>query len=246
MFPQTHVYFAGEVLGKINDAIIMGSIFPDMAIGAGLHRDISHGSGQKMLEFFGGQRGEMYDFALGNFTHGTEPQGLDYFGDEKNPPFERGYCFEKGRLFIDATIDACNIVPEMGWWKAHNIVEMGIELRIGAEGPYGELLYQAFQNQQLIDHICRNAGEFYSKEFMPFIKRIKSFPDYIAIKKTTAQYLAEKYDYQMYYKHKVHIDIKKVSRLINMASESVEDDLDHFFEQVISNVKSNLSLEKKY
>ncbi|GBF32736.1 hypothetical protein DCCM_0932 [Desulfocucumis palustris] len=236
MFPQTHVYFAERVLGKLNDAVALGSIFPDMAIGAGVNRDISHSSGRELLDFMR-HDAVMIDFARGNITHGVEPDGLDYYGDEKNPPYERGYCFEKGRRFIDPTIEACNIPGEMGWWKAHNIVEMGIELHVSQKRPYGEILRQAFDNGELIDEIGRQSGAFFGRDPLPFYGRIAHFPDYIDLEKSTPESLARKYDFQMYYKHRIRINLPRVARLIDEAAQWVESDLEFFFSDITEKVK---------
>ena len=239
MFPQTHVYFAEIVLGKMSDAVALGSIFPDMAIGAGVNRVISHSSGQEMYEFLASEAG-LRDFALANITHGVSPDGLDYYGDEKNPPFERGYCFEKGRPLVESTIKACNIPAEMGWWKAHNIVEMGIEMRISTSGDYGGYLYKALHNQELVSSISDRLGEFYGVGFEPFARRMSNFPAYIDLTSSTAESLAVKYDYQMHYKHRIRINISQVAKLIEQASEIVEDDLEDFFLSVTGKVRKTL------
>lgn len=241
MYPQTHVYFAERVLGKMNDALALGSIFPDMAIGAGLHRDVSHGSGFEILDFLREQE-HLMDFALANITHGVNPDGLDYYGDEKNPPYERGYCFEKGRTLVEATVTACNIPREMGWWKAHNIVEMGIEMRISAGGDYGRYLYTAFKNDSLVEDICKQLGAFFGRGPLTFIRRVSNFPSYIDLNVSTAESLAAKYDYQMYYKHRIHINVAEVARLIMVAAEMVEDDVEEFFSSVVEKVRKNLPL----
>ncbi len=240
MYPQTHVYFAERVLGRMNDAVALGSIFPDMAIGAGVHRDLSHGSGLEILEFLKDQD-QLRDFALANITHGVNPDGLDYYGDEINPPFERGYCFEKGRCLVEATIRACNIPPEMGWWKSHNIVEMGIEMRVGACGDYGRYLHTAFANHNLIREICEKLGTFFGRGTLPFIQRLSNFPSYIDLTPSTAESLAAKYDYQMYYKHRIRVDKAEVARLIRIAAEMVENDVEEFFRTVTEKVKGNIA-----
>ncbi|MFZ5596246.1 MAG: hypothetical protein ACOY31_04450 [Bacillota bacterium] len=239
MFPQTHVFFAGQVMGKMNDAVALGSIFPDMAIGAGIDRDTSHGCGRELLKFMEDSP-ELRDFALACITHGVDPGGLDYYGDEKNHPSERGYCFEKGRVLVNPTIAACNIPREMGWWKAHNIVEMGIELRISACGSFGQHLRTAFDNQPLIEKICRSLGEFFDRDPMPFIRRISGFRSYIDLSSSTAESLAEKYQYQMYYKHRIQINVREVAGLIRLAAEVVEDDVDKFFLDVTEKVKETI------
>lgn len=236
MFPQTHVYFAGRVLGNINDAIVLGSIFPDMVIGAGVPRDVSHNSGRELLAFLR-DNGKLRDFARGNITHGVNPDGLDYYGDEKNPPFERGYCFEKGRRFIQTTVEACNIPEEMGWWKAHNIVEMGIEMHISQRAPYGEILRGAFANEDLIEDICHQSGAFFGRDPLPFAGRIASFPDYIDLARATPESLALKYEFQMYLRHRIRINTPRVARLIDEAARWVDSDLDDFFDTITCKVK---------
>ena len=240
MYPQTHAYFAERVLGKMNDAIALGSIFPDMIIGAGVDRNASHNSGLEIMNFLT-PHDRLQDFSLANITHGVNPGGLDYYGDEKNYPFERGYCFEKGRALVDATIKACNIPPEMGWWKAHNIIEMGIEMLVGATDLYGQCLRSALGNRPLVEEVSEKLGAFFGLGPLPLIKRISSFPSYIDLDASSAESLAAKYDYQMYQKHRIHINVPEVAKLINTATELVEDDIGEFLSEVEEKVRRILS-----
>lgn len=240
MYPLTHVYFAEMVLGKMNDSVALGSIFPDMAIGSGVHRDVSHGSGLEIFRFLQ-SRDKLIDFALANITHGVNPDGLDFDGDEENPPYERGYCFEKGRCLVESTIRACNIPPEMGWWKSHNIVEMGIEMLISAAGNYGVYLHTAFGNRDLIGEICDQLGAFFGRGPLPFIQRLSGFPSYIDLTVSTAESLAAKYSHQMYYKHRIHVNVAEVARLISCAAEMVEEDMEEFFKSVTEKVTKTIS-----
>lgn len=238
MFPQTHIHFARQVLGRLNTALILGSIFPDMAIGAGIKREVSHYCGRQLLEHM--QETPVADFARGVITHGVEPFGLDYYGDEKNPPQERGYCFEKGRDFIASTIEACNIPPEMGWWKSHNIIEMGVELRISRLESYGRLLLEAFQDEPMVQQVCQQAGDFFGLGADPFLKRIHAFARYIDTSRATSHSLAERYDFQMYYKHKIRVNIPRVARLIEAAAEAVAPDIEQFLKETEDKVRQEL------
>lgn len=239
MFPQTHVYFAQSVLNKVNDAITLGSIFPDMVIGAGVPRDISHGKGLEMLAY--PHAGQFFqDFSYGNATHGNEPTGLDYFGDEQYPPFSKGYCFEKARPIIASTVKACNIPESMGWWKAHNIVEMGIELRISQQAPYGALIHQAFGNSALISEICQYASAFYQCNPQRIRQCIQGFSHFIDVRPCTPLSLAQTYSIQMHRRHQVNIHLVQVATLIEEASQRVTDDLDVFFQTVTNQVKQTL------
>ena len=241
IFPQTHVYFAEMVLNRASDAITLGSLLPDMIISSNFNHTQAHSIGHELWQILG-EDSEMADLALGAISHGIAPRGLDYFGDEKYSGFERGYCFEKGRLLVDATVEACNIPPQMGWWKAHNIIEMGIELRVSARGSYGNTIRQAFNNEDLITQLSEllpgltGSSEHYLKS------RLSGFTGYIEISKPTPLSLAEKYNYQMFIRHKVNIDIPKVARLIALAAGYIENDIDDFFrvvrQQVYNEMKS--------
>lgn len=236
MYPQTHVYFARRILGRMNDAAAIGSIFPDIAVGVVFNRNSSHGSGSQILEFLHLDN-ELLDFAMANITHGTNPAGIDYYGDEKNRLYEYGYCFEKGREFVDSTIKACNLPPEMGWWKSHNIIEMGIELRISACENYRQCLASAFNNEVLINNICDHMSLFFKIDRPALYKRISNFPSYIDLTPSTAESLAAKYDIQMGHKHSISINVPEVAKLIKSASLAVASDVDDFFDLATEKVK---------
>ncbi len=227
MFPQTHVYFAEQVLGRRSDAITLGSILPDLLVGAGMNHTRAHSLGYELINMFRDSE-ELTDFALGAITHGISPRGLDYFGDEKYPGFERGYCFEKGRTLVPMTIEACNLPERMGLWKAHNIVEMGIEMRISSLDGYGQVLRRAFNNHSLIDQLSTVLAEF-TGDAGHLKKRIAAFPGYIEVYRATAKSLAGKYRIQMFARHRININTAKVARLIEIAAEQVDDDLMDFF-----------------
>jgi len=239
MYPQTHVFFAEKVLGFLSDALALGSIFPDIAAGVCPTRHDSHGRGAELLDASREDQ-ELFDFARGVITHGIDPKGLDYYGDEKYLSFERGYCFEKGRSLVEETIRACHLPPEMGWWKAHNIVEMGIELNIGSSGPYGEILVKTFANAPLIEKISRRMGRFYQLDPGVFLRRVHNFANYIDTSRVCARSLAACYDVQMFTRHRIHIDVERVTGLILRAAEIVSADFPDFFAFVLRDVQKTL------
>lgn len=239
MFPQTHVFFAHQVLGKMTDVIALGSLFPDMLIGGPLNHNKAHSIGYQLLENFRGNP-DLSDFARAVITHGIDPGGLDYFGDEKYLDCEKGYCFEKALPLIKATTRACNLPAEMGWWKAHNIVEMGIELRISESGPYWEMLQQAFRNEPLIMKLGQELSAIIGLGPQELLNRIRRFPRYIVTHRATSSSLASKYQIQMHAKHGIEINVPAVAKLIESASSHVDPDLDEFFILVNSLVRQTL------
>lgn len=240
MYPQTHVYFAHQVLEKMSDAIALGSLFPDMLTGGSLSHQKAHTLGLQLLETFRDQP-ELSDFARAVITHGIEPGGLDYYGDEKYLDCQKGYCFEKALPLVEATTKACNLPPEMGWWKAHNIIEMGIELRISTSGPYWEILQQAFRNENLIMRLGQEIAFITGIGPQELLNRIRRFPRYIVTHRATSFALANKFQVQMHARHGIEININAVTGLIELSSCHVESDLDDFFGQVNTLVRQNLA-----
>lgn len=239
MYPQTHVFFAHKIFGFLSDSLVLGSIFPDIAAGLYADRNESHGRGAEMLLLLQ-ETEEFYEFVMGVITHGTDPRGLDYYGDEKFLSYERGYCFEKGRLIVNETIEACNLPESMGWWKSHNIIEMGIELFIN--NSYCSMaLESAFANRILVTEISKYMAHFYTAEPDIFLNRIQNFFNYIEISKITAESLAARYDLQMFTRHKIHIDIPRVTGLIFKAGELIAEDFNDFLAHALENVGKSLS-----
>jgi len=242
MYPQTHVYFAEKVFGRLTEPLALGSVFPDIIQGIVPNRQKSHGCGAEILTYMREQDNnkDLLDFARGIITHGIKPAGLDYYGDEKFLSYERGYCFEKGRVLIDETIKACRLPPAMGWWKTHNIIEMGIELHLSDFNNYGQILSASFANIDLLARLSQYLGYFYAIEPALLRQRILRFAGFIEISRVTATSLANRYDLQMFAKHHLHIDIPHVAELIKQAITIVNDDLAEFFIYVLDKVKHNL------
>ncbi|NLI13211.1 hypothetical protein [Pelotomaculum propionicicum] len=239
MYPQTHVYFAEAILGYKSDPVSLGSVLPDMLIGEHFNHCEAHCKGVEIYNFLT-KNHALQDFGQAVLTHGFTPEGLDYYGDEKYLDYEKGYSFEKARPFVQKTIEACRIPPEMGWWKAHNIIEMGVELIVGSAGHYNEQLKSAFTNHALVSEVSEMLQDLWKDKNLRFSGRVKTFTGFIELEKPGVESLAQKYKVQMQYKHKVEIDTKKVADLIYKAAEAVSTDLQHFFQNTSALVKDNL------
>jgi len=239
LYPQTHVYFAETVLGKQGDIVTLGSILPDMLVGKDFSHYEAHSKGVEIYNF-AGKDDLILDLGKAVSTHGFEPKGLDYYGDEKYLDYEKGYCFEKARSFIVQTVEACDIPAEMGWWKAHNIIEMGVETIISSTDYYSERIKTALYNRCLINKVDEILQELWGKNSLNFARRVEKFAGFVEIERATAESLAKKYYIQMQYRHHVEIDVKKVAKLINVAAEKVILDLNEFFNTTSGMVRNNI------
>lgn len=244
MYPQTHVCFAQAVLDRQSDPVSLGSVLPDIIIGDCFNHCEAHSKGAEIFDFLVINH-SLLDFGQAVLTHGITPEGLDYFGDEKYLDYERGYCFERARPLIRDTVKACNIPPEMGWWKAHNIVEMAIEYIVGSAGHYSDWLKSAFTNHDLVSEVGEMLQSLWQDKNLDFSFRVNRFVGFIELEKPGIEALAEKYRMQMWYRHGAEVNTKKIAQLIYKAAEIVSDDLEQFFQTTSALVKDNLTSVNK-
>lgn len=229
MFPLTHVHFAQMVFPEVNDLIVLGSIFPDTTVGNSLTYNQTHRQGERLYQYVKRKDPDFLPFVEGILTHGVEPGGLDYFGDEKYLDFEKGYCFEKARPIIDSTISVCNLPRRFGWWKAHNFIEMAIELDIDHFYPDAHAaLCQAYENTEIIAWAGEVLADFYYATPHEIIAGIIHFRNYVLEEEVCAANLAVSYNNQMFKKHSIKIDIKKVEDLILRSKNLIEKDYKDF------------------
>jgi len=245
LFPYTHICFASDVLGRINDEIILGAVFPDTVIAGYLQHHDTHGRCGDIYRYLSGL-GIFTDFAEGAVTHGTSPQGLDYYCDEKYSSFERGYAFEAARSLVGKVIKCCRLPEEMGLWKAHNFIEMAADLWLYQHRPeYHGYLARALSSQDLILALSQVLAPFYE---LPVAKMAMSFPvygEYVTMDDVTPLELAKKYGMQTARKHGINIDIPGAAGVIEEALDIVERSFPDFLQscrQKVSGLMSGLNV----
>ncbi len=234
MYPLAHLYFMELVLKRLDDAAILGSIFPDLVILSGLDWKTSHSLGEKIWHHFQNGGEEKILFSLGVFSHGIEPRGLDYYSDEKYGTFERGYCFEKARPLVDAVIEACSLSSSDGWWKAHNFIEMGVELYINRRRP--ELisnLRRAFSNIALISILSYELSSILKIEKALLEESFARFKQFAQDEPVDARTLALRFQKQIYLRYKIEsINISRSRDIIEEGEKIVLQDIESFFQHV--------------
>jgi hypothetical protein len=238
MYPITHIWFAEKVLGYRNNSVVLGAIFPDIAITRCLNYTDTHYCGFKLYNHLEDCCG---DFAKAMITHVVKPMGLDYYGDESFMSGHKGYCFQKGQQIVGQVIEACNLPEVFGLWKAHNFIEMGIELIINERHPELVLeLHKAFGDKDAISHAAKPIEEYYGLRDGLIIESFGSYAEYIEFDQLSSHSLAVKYDMQMQSKHGISIDVEKSGELIQRCKAIVQNDLDSFMDYCCTKVKALL------
>jgi len=237
LFPITHIYFSHGILGKLNTMTALGAIFPDITISGILSYDKTHREGTGLYNHFKLFHREYMDFANSMITHTVNPKGLDYYGDEQYLQGYKGYCFQKGKLIENETVEICNIPNEYSLWKAHNIIEMAVELIMHERNKeYSKLLGYSLRDKDMLQCICRASEDYYKIDEGALCKCIERFSSFVELNDLNSLTLAKKYDLQMKAKHGISIQIDQCSILIDKCCDLVSEDLDSFFEYTFEQV----------
>lgn len=217
MFPYAHICFARDILGRLTNEIVLGAVFPDTVIAGYIKHADTHGRCGEIYAHLG--RADVFrDFAAAAVTHGTTPEGLDYYCDEKYRDYESGYAFEMARSLVDKVVKCCRLPDKMGWWKAHNFIEMAADVWLyrHCRDDYGYLA-EALNDRALIKTVSETLAAFYD---LPADKIATGFPvyaEYVLMDEVTPLELAKKYGKQTLMKHDLRIDIPGAANVIEEA-----------------------------
>ncbi|MCL4439902.1 MAG: hypothetical protein M1609_04735 [Firmicutes bacterium] len=230
MFPYTHICFARDVLGDVNNEIVLGAVFPDTVIAGFLQHADTHGRCGEIHTYLT-RIGVFNSFAEAAVTHGTAPKGMDYFCDEKYLNFEKGYAFEQARPLVKKVIKCCRLPEEMGWWKSHNFIEMAADLwlyqrRRDCHGYLG----RALDDRDLILALSQVLAPFYGTTVTKMNMSFPIYGEYVLIEEMTPVRMAEKYAKQMARKHDINIDIPGTAGVIEEALVLVDETFPEFLD----------------
>lgn len=244
MFPITHIWFCRKVLGYSNNMTVLGSIFPDTVIKCSLNRDQTHNVGWGLYKYLNNNRNEYLEFARAMATHTVNPRGLDFYGDEEYGDGYKGYCFQKAAVIEKEVIEACNIPVEFGLWKAHNFIEMGIEMNIAeCERELMTVFHKGLTDYCLIKEISLYLDKYYGLKDNSTAECFSKFTEFMELQDLNSYSLANRYNIQMQYKHGISIDISKCSNIIEKARIIAHEDFENFMEFCAGKVKAMLKEE---
>ncbi len=242
MFPLTHAYTIGRLVPAPEPLHILGAIFPDAVLTNGLPWAKAHCSGAELYAFLSTRDPSLLPFAVGAITHGTRPPGLDYYGDEKYDGFEKGYCFEEARPYAARAAAICRLPASMGWWKAHNFVEMAIECLLAEQDPrLGPAVEEALSNREAAARLAPHLGAFFQTDGAAVAASLPAMLPFLALRDATPAGLAEKYELQVRHKHGVEtIDVAGAAELIAEIAGVIQPQCWAFVDEVLGRIRATL------
>lgn len=244
MFPITHIWFSRRVLGYINNMTVLGSVFPD-AVKSCLTYDQTHNIGWGLYEYLREYEDQYLDFVRAVFTHTVYPKGLDFYSDEKYRDGYKGYCFQKAAVIEKEVIEACNIPDSFGLWKAHNFIEMGIEMNIvEAETGLIDIFCKGLADIGLVRNLSSRLDSYYRLEEGSMESCLHKFAGLMELKELSSLALAHRYNTQMQAKHGININISKCSYIIEKSRSIVQEDFESFIDFCTEKVDAMLKGER--
>lgn len=235
MFPIAHLWLLEQVVPQPAQAHYLGCVWPDMLFGSPLTHQDSHQRGTELLTFARARAAadapnasELLAFVAGALSHGSAPHGFDWYSDERyggEPESAKGYAFQRARPLAEATAAACRLPAEMGWWKAHNLVEMACELPLFAAEPHlADQFITACDDAGLVERVTRALAEFYGQPADALAASVRTFCD-VWVPPTSGETLARVYARQLQLKHGVDDpDESALGALIARASTLIAPD----------------------
>lgn len=238
MFPLTHVLVAQDLLLSSHPRVVLGSIFPDLGNVVGLNRTITHEMGTGFFGFCRNDCPGLLDFARAVITHGSEPFGLDYFADENFQGYDQGYCFQRGSVLVKKVVQSCNLPPEMGYWKAHNFIEMAYELVTVERYPgVVDLVMETLHDLKIISQCSDALGQYFNMDISKIGITIARMPDFFCLSRVTPLNLAKKYALQLKIRHNITgSDLSAMAKVISEAREMIEGEYRTFLDDVLKEI----------
>ncbi|HYE82726.1 MAG TPA: hypothetical protein VEG39_11265 [Clostridia bacterium] len=243
MFPITHIWFSRRVLGYINNMTVLGSVFPD-AVKSCLTYDQTHNVGWGLYEYLKEYEEEYLDFARAVFTHTVYPEGLDFYSDERYGDGYKGYCFQKAAVIEEEVIEACNIPESFGLWKAHNFIEMGIEMNIiEAERELIDIFREGLADSSRIRELSSLLDRYFGLEDRSVCSCLRRFASFMELRDLSSLALAYRYNTQMQIRHGISINISKCGDIIEKSRYIVQEDFEGFIDFCTTKVENMLKEE---
>ena len=238
MFPLAHAWLIQQLVPAPTAAHYLGCVWPDMLFGSPLSHTASHRSGARLVEAIGTApagpaRDEFRAFVMGALSHGTEPHGFDWYSDEEyggRPASERGYAFQRAVPLAEEAARACGVAPDLGWWKAHNLVEMAFEQPLYLAIPsLGAALTDACADEALCSRIANILASIFDQSADALAGAMLRFPSVVTFAPATARPLAELYAHQTRLKHAgSNPDVAALEALIERAQTIIAPTRDEY------------------
>ncbi|MCL1816595.1 MAG: hypothetical protein FWG43_03215 [Clostridiales bacterium] len=242
VFPIVHYYVNQKIYGQVPPLMALGGLFPDLASGTGMQRDEAHQMGEGFYHWCAANTPHMLPLALGIISHGTQPCGADYYADEYWPGCEKGWCFERGKPWMERITAVTHLPEHLAWWKSHNFVEMCYELLTIEQCPnIGNSILAALGNQDLLEKAATTLNRYTGKDIDKIIGIFRKTPQIFSLKEVSPQDLALRQKTAFALRHRVYdADVAGMAALLSEMAEALRPGYASYMAKMIRLVEEML------
>lgn len=234
MFPIVHHRINKLIFNQTSPLLILGALFPDMASTSGYNRNEAHIMGEVFASWCKLNAPWSMDLAKGIISHGCNPFGVDYYSDEFWPGGEKGWCFQQGVPWMNEVASVTHLPENLIWWKAHNFVEMSLELLMIEEDPkLNSDILTAIDDQSAVKEVSQLLTAYAGLDQSKIAYAFNIVPEVFALAEVTPEILASKQGRAFRLRHQVYdYDQEQMAELLRSMSNALKKTADPFLKQV--------------
>ncbi len=239
MFPIVHHYMNLQTQSKVDPFMMLGSLYPDLSSISKIDRDLSHQMGDDFYQWCKQKAPEAKTLAQGVISHGSRPPGIDYYADEYWPGGKKGWCFQKGMPWMAKVAETTHLSSDLIWWKAHNFVEISLELITVAQNPQlPDELVQATANEVTVKETAELLCAYWREKGLEtkpaqIIEAYKRAPQLYALDQPDPLHMAQK-QYEGFIRRDLthQADIGAMAELLAIMSLELVEDYNPFMNKL--------------
>lgn len=234
MFPLVHHRINKAIYPETSPLIILGALYPDMASTSGYIRDVAHMMGNTFANWCRINAPWGMDLARGIISHGCDPFGVDYYSDEFWPGGEKGWCFQQGVPWMPRVARATNLPDDLIWWKAHNFVEMSLELLMTEANPQlNSDILNAVNDRAAVKEVAQILAAYAELDQSKIEYAFVMVPEVFALEEVTPQILAIRQGRAFRRRHQVfNYDLEQMAELLQQMSISLSAVANPYLQEV--------------
>jgi len=243
MFPIVHHRINKALYPDTSPLIILGALYPDMASTSGYNRNEAHTMGDTFAAWCKINAPWGIDLAKGIISHGCNPYGVDYYSDEFWPGGEKGWCFQQGVPWMPEVARTTNLPENLIWWKAHNFVEMSLELiMIDQDNDLNSDILKAVDDHGAVKEVAQLLAAYAGLDESKIEYAYNMVPEVFALEEVSPQYLATRQGRAYRLRHQVYdYDEEQMAELLRLMSISLLETALPFSEQLEKLVSETLT-----
>lgn len=237
MFPLVHYFVNKKIYETDAKLMILGGLWPDLAYGAGVSRNLAHEMGGVFFQWCRENAPAQLPLAQGILGHGISPHCVDWYADEQWKDGPKGWCFQQGKKYEQEVGAATNLGPDYAWWKSHNFAEICCEMLTNELHPeLGREILSAIQDTEAREMAAQVLSRYHDCPAEKIIYAFEKGSEIFALIDLSPRNLAEKQKISIetrLHRENHHCDIPAMSQLLQRMCDELRGEYQPFMDELL-------------